>query len=208
MQTGCVLPEKTNYEKMITGEPYNGADVELLGLQSVAQERMAAVEKVPAGDTDARQKVLQVLLGEMAGPSFIVPPFSVEYGVHIRLGKHVFINKGATFLDSGFITIGDNVAVGPNVQFLTVTHPVKPEDRFKAVPDQGEGQFFPFEVSCIAKPITIGAAAWIGAGVILMPGVSIGSGTVVGAGSIVTRSLPDRVVAVGSPARIIRSVDD
>lgn len=192
---------------MISSQPYNGADAELLGLQSVAQERMSAVEQVPAGDMDARQKALQVLLGEMDGPSFIVPPFSVEYGVHIRLGKFVFINKGATFLDSGYITIGDNVAVGPNVQFLTVTHPVKPEDRFRAIQGQEE-RLFPFEVSCIAKPITIGTAAWIGAGVILMPGVSIGRGTVVGAGSIVTRSLPDRVVAIGSPARVIRSVDD
>ncbi|MEP0522343.1 MAG: sugar O-acetyltransferase [Hyphomicrobiales bacterium] len=199
--------EKTNYQKMISGEPYNGADPVLLELQMVAQERMLAFQAALTGDMKIKQKALNVLFGSMNGSSLIIPPFSVEYGIHIHLGKHVFINKGATFLDSSDVTIGDHVAVGPNVQFLTVTHPVKPEERFKALPDSSDS-LLPFEVSCIAKPISLGAASWIGAGTILMPGVSIGCGTVVGAGSVVTRSLPDRVVAVGSPARIIRAVDD
>ena len=66
----------------------------------------------------------------------------------------------------------------------------------------------PFNVVNIAKPITVGKKCWIGAGAIIMPGVTIGDGTVVGAGSVVTKSLPERVVAVGNPARILRSVDD
>lgn len=198
--------EKTNYQKMISGEPYNGADPELFELQIAAQQRMSAFESAPFDDMSAKQQALLALLGSMDGPSFIVGPFSVEYGIHIHLGKHVFINKGATFLDAAPVTIGDHVAVGPNVQFLTVTHPLKPEERFKASPD-AQNEFLPFEVSCLAKPISLGTASWIGAGAILMPGVSIGNGTVVGAGSVVTKSLPDRVVAVGSPARIIRSLD-
>lgn len=198
------LLNKTNYEKMISGEPYNGMDPVLFEKQAVAQERMAALDRVPTSDMEARQETLRTVVGRMDGPCIIVPPFSVEYGIHIRLGKWVFVNKGATFLDSSFVTIGDHAAIGPNVQFLTVTHPVKPEERFK--PTSGN-EFPPFEVSCIAKPITLGRESWIGAGVILMPGVSVGEGTVVGAGSVVTKSLPDRVVAIGSPARIIRSVD-
>jgi maltose O-acetyltransferase len=47
---------------------------------------------------------------------------------------------------------------------------------------------------------------WLGGGVIVLPGVTIGEDTVVGAGAVVSRDLPAGVVAVGSPARVIRSV--
>jgi maltose O-acetyltransferase len=47
---------------------------------------------------------------------------------------------------------------------------------------------------------------WLGGGVIVCPGVSIGDDTVVGAGSVVTRDLPAGVLAVGNPARVIRSL--
>jgi maltose O-acetyltransferase len=45
---------------------------------------------------------------------------------------------------------------------------------------------------------------WLGGGVIVCPGVTIGENTVVGAGSVVTRDLPANVVAVGSPARVVK----
>jgi maltose O-acetyltransferase len=47
----------------------------------------------------------------------------------------------------------------------------------------------------------------LGGGVIVCPGVRIGDDTVVGAGAVVTRDLPAGVVAVGNPARVIRTVD-
>jgi maltose O-acetyltransferase len=49
---------------------------------------------------------------------------------------------------------------------------------------------------------------WLGGGAIVLADVTIGDDTVVGAGAVVTRDLPARVVAVGSPARIIRRLDD
>ncbi|MGB3684261.1 MAG: DapH/DapD/GlmU-related protein [Ornithinimicrobium sp.] len=57
-----------------------------------------------------------------------------------------------------------------------------------------------------AQPITIGDNVWLGGGVIVCPGVSIGADTVVGAGSVVSRDLPPGVLAVGSPARVIREL--
>jgi maltose O-acetyltransferase len=56
-----------------------------------------------------------------------------------------------------------------------------------------------------ARAITIGNNVWLGGGAIVCPGVSIGDNTVVGAGAVVTRNLPANVVAVGNPARVIRS---
>jgi len=45
---------------------------------------------------------------------------------------------------------------------------------------------------------------WLGGGVIVLPGVTIGSDTVVGAGAVVSRDLPAGVLAVGTPARVLR----
>lgn len=58
-----------------------------------------------------------------------------------------------------------------------------------------------------AEPIAIQDNVWLGGGVIVCPGVMIGENTVVGAGSVVTKDLPPNVVAVGSPARVVRPLD-
>ena len=57
-----------------------------------------------------------------------------------------------------------------------------------------------------AEPITVADNVWLGGGVIVCPGVTIGADTVVGAGSVVVRDLPAGVVAVGSPARVVRAL--
>ena len=53
-------------------------------------------------------------------------------------------------------------------------------------------------------PVIIGNNVWIGGGAIILPGVTIGNNVVIGAGSIVTKSIPDNVIAVGSPCRVVR----
>ena len=194
-----------NYRKMLAGEPHNGGDAYLLDLQAQASERKAALDAISSHDIEGRIGAMQALLGKMDGPCMIRPPFTVEYGIHLHFGAFVFINSGATFLDSNIISIGSQTMVGPNAQFITATHPIRPEDRFG--PPAGDRPI-PFSVVNIAMPISIGEKCWIGAGAIIMPGVTIGDGTVVGAGAVVTKSLPARVVAVGSPARVIKSVDD
>lgn len=78
------------------------------------------------------------------------------------------------------------------MQLLTPTHPVEPEPRRAK-----------WEA---AKPIVIGDNVWLGGGAIIMPGVTIGENSVIGAGAVVTKDIPANVVAVGNPARVIRSV--
>jgi maltose O-acetyltransferase len=80
------------------------------------------------------------------------------------------------------------------VQLLTPTHPLEPRPRR----DKLEA----------ARPITIGDNVWIGGGAIVCPGVTIGDNSVIGAGSVVTRDIPADVVALGSPARVVRSVHE
>lgn len=58
----------------------------------------------------------------------------------------------------------------------------------------------------LAGNITIGEASFLGVGVSVIPGCTIGKGTTIGAGATVTTDLPDNVVAVGTPAKPIRSL--
>ena len=97
-------------------------------------------------------------------------------------------------LDVVEITIGAACQVATCVQFLTATHPVDPEPRRLGWES--------------AEPITVGDNVWLGGGAILCPGVTIGDDTVVGAGAVVMRDLPAGVVAVGSPARVLREIGE
>ena len=58
------------------------------------------------------------------------------------------------------------------------------------------------------KDVHIGEGAWIGAGTVIVPGVTIGAGAVIGAGSVVTKDIPDDVVAVGNPCRVLRKIGE
>lgn len=57
-------------------------------------------------------------------------------------------------------------------------------------------------------PITIGDNCWIGADVTILSGVTIGSNTVIGAKSVVTKDIPDHVIAVGNPCRVMRAITE
>ena len=84
--------------------------------------------------------------------------------------------------------------IGPNVTIITGTHPIAPELR---------EQLLQFNM-----PVRIGRNCWLGAGSLILPGVTIGDNVVVGAGSVVTHDLPDNVVAVGNPCRVLRPVGE
>ena len=194
-----------NYEDMLAGHLYSGADPYLYDLKLKASAAKARLDAISNEDIPARIEAVKDLLAEGSGPAIVLSPFNIQYGRHVKLGSWTFVNYGATFLDANMITLGNFVAVAPNVQFITDTHPVRPEERF--LPPR-EGDTLPFRVGCSALPITVGDYAWIGAGAIILPGVTIGEGAVIGAGSVVTKDIAPRMIAVGNPARELRSVDD
>lgn len=180
-------------ERMLAGDLYIADDPEIGEQSAAALDLMAAYNATSVRQGPLRRQLLEQLLGGIGEGTEIRPPLHVDYGAHLRIGARCFANFGLVALDVAAITIGDDVQIGPNVQLLTPTHPVEPEPRREK-----------WEA---AQPIVIGDNVWLGGGAIVLPGVTIGDNTVVGAGSVVTRDLPADVVAVGNPARVVRTLD-
>ncbi len=119
---------------------------------------------------------------------------------NVRMGQHCsvqayssLIGYGAIDDATGRITIGDNVRIAPYVAMIATNHRF---DRWD-VPIRLQGHNF--------GPITIEDDVWIGAHVVVTAGVTIGHGAVIGAGSVVTHDIPPYGIAVGAPARVIKS---
>ena len=157
----------------------------LFELKALAAKAKARFDAISNEDISERVEAAKELFAKGSGPAVVLSPFNIQYGKHVKIGAWSFVNYGATFLDANMITLGDFMAVGPNVQFNTDTHPVRPEDQYQP---PTEGDTLPFKVVNYALPITVGDYAWIGAGAIILPGVTIGDGAVVAAGSVVTKS--------------------
>lgn len=116
----------------------------------------------------------------------------------VKIGDNVTfygMRPGNLGSEPWMISIGNNVYITAGFQFIT--HDGGTLILRKEVPD--------LEWSA---PISIGNDVYIGLRTMIMPGVIIGNRVIIGAGSIVTKSIPDNSVAVGAPARVIKSVDD
>lgn len=183
--------DRTQRDRMLAGDPYRADDPELVAEHGRAV-RLTEEYNATLADDPGRRRILGELLGSFGSDSVVRTPFRCDYGSNLHIGARTFVNFGLIALDAAAITIGDDVQLGPNVQLLTPTHPVDPDDRR----DRWEA----------AEPIVIGDNVWLGGGVIVLPGVTIGADTVIGAGAVVTSDLPAGVVAVGNPARIVREV--
>jgi acetyltransferase-like isoleucine patch superfamily enzyme len=108
----------------------------------------------------------------------------------VTIGSSVFVNNRCEI--NGETIIEDDVTIGPGVRFLSKTHEIGGE-AFRA------GNLH----HC---PIRVGRGAWIGGGAIILGNVTIGRGAVVGAGSVVIRDVPENSVAVGNPARVVKTL--
>ncbi|MFJ8697416.1 sugar O-acetyltransferase [Streptomyces roseolilacinus] len=181
-----------NKRRMLAGEWYLPDDPELAADTERRIALCAAYNALPPVLPQEGARILRELFGAVGEGVRIRPPFHCDFGYHVSVSDRTFVNFNAVFLDCAPITVGADVQIGPNVQLLTPTHELDPGRR-RAGWER-------------AAPITIGDNVWLGGGVVVCPGVTIGADTVVGAGSVVTRDLPAGVLAVGDPARVVRSL--
>ena len=132
-----------------------------------------------------RRRILELLLGGVGTDVWIEPPFFCDYGAHTYIGVQSFINANCVFLDSAEIRIGASVLIGPGVQLVTASHPLRASDRVVPVSDE-QAATTPYRTQ--ARPITIGDQVWLGAG------------------SLVTADVPPHCLAFGQPCRVQRDL--
>ena len=116
-----------------------------------------------------------------------------DRGGEITIGHHSAVNSFSVLYGHGGLHIGNNVIMATHLVMIPSAHIM--DDPNRPIAEQGETK----------RGITIEDNVWIGAGVTVLDGVTIGEGSVIGAGSVVTRSIPPRSVAVGVPAKVIRT---
>lgn len=183
---------KSEREKMISGELYDASDAELSKGRLNARKLLHRLNQSGPEQAELRMEVFKELFGGFSGYLGLEPPFYCDYGFNIHFGENTFLNFNCIFLDCAEIRIGSEVMFGPNVQLYTASHPLDADKR-------AEGPELAF-------PITIGDHCWLGGGVIVCPGVTIGERSVIGAGSVVTKDIPSGVFAAGNPCKVIKAI--
>ncbi|KAJ6145081.1 hypothetical protein N7470_008976 [Penicillium chermesinum] len=175
-----------DYEKMISGMLYDSFVPELVEGRLRARKLIKKYndylpdEATPESLARDREAMLAQLLG--------------YYGCNIIVGDGVYANFGLVVLDCAIVRIGDRTILGPNVHIYAATHPTSVKER-REIPDY-------------SKEVTIGDDCWIGGNSVIMPGVAIGNGVTVGACSVVTKDIPSYSVALGSPAKVVKTLDE
>lgn len=184
----------TVFEEMRQGRAYNIQDPdyqrEVHGEIDRARHLSYLINQTDPANRDRIVELeKQLLSAGMPEGSFLTPPFQIDCANRVFIGKNVFANHGLTVMSLGTITIDDGVMMGPEVALLTVNHEPKNIRVVKT------------------KEIHLKKNAWIGARAIILPGVTVGENAIVGSGAVVTKDVPDNAVVVGSPARVIKTIN-
>ncbi len=182
-------------DKLHTGELYLPMDDSIMKDQLKRIDRLYDFNATRPTELDKREEMLKEMFAEIGEGCYIEPPLHSNFGGgHVHFGKYVYANFNLTMVDDTHIYVGDYTMIGPNVTIASAGHPILPELREK-------GYQYNMQVH-------IGKNCWIGAGSVILPGITIGDNTVIGAGSVVTKDIPENVVAVGNPCRVLREIGE
>lgn len=185
----------TEKEKCAAGLLYNANyDQELIQERIRCKDLCQEYNGLKNSDIENRYRLLKSILGSLKENICIEPGFWCDYGYNIEVGENFYANHNLVILDCAKVKFGDNVFIGPNCSFYTAGHPLDARRR-------NEGLEY-------AHPVTIGDNVWLGGNVVVLPGVSVGNNSVIGAGSVVTKDIPENVVAVGNPCKVIKNIID
>lgn len=184
----------TEREKCDAGLLYDTTTAERAEAHHRCADLCYAYNHTRPSDLARREALLRQIFGKLGNNPYVEPTLFCGFGFNIEAGDNFFVNNNCVFLDPGKITFGHNVFIAPQCGFYTALHPLDVERRNAKLE--------------AAYPITVGDNVWFGGGVRVLPGVTIGSNTVIGAGSVVTRDIPDGVLAMGNPCRVVRPITD
>lgn len=158
------------------------------------KKKLTTYNQTTIDEFDKRKELLKELLGKAGEDSYIEPPFFCDYGKNIQVGAHFYANYGCVMVDTGTITIGNHVLLGPGVHIYCASHPLDASLRASGME--------------YIEDVVIKDHVWIGGNTTINPGVVIGEGTVIGSGSVVTHDIPANVVAAGNPCRVLRKIKE
>lgn len=185
----------TEKEKCAQGLLYNANyDQELIDERVKCKDLCHEYNQTKNSDTEKRTELIKQIIKHSKEQFLIEQPFWCDYGYNIELGENFYANHNLVILDCAKVSFGDNVFVGPNCSFYTAGHPINATQRNKGLE--------------YAHPISVGNNVWFGGNVVVLPGVSIGNNSIIGAGSVVTKDIPDNVIAVGNPCKVLREITE
>lgn len=185
---------KSEFNKMMAGQWYNAMDYSMLKMRQENNKKTEAYSRITINTLSYKDKMAKAIVKEFGENANIIPPFTCDYGCNVKVGDNTVINHSGVFLDTNEINIGKHALIGPKSGLYGAIHPFDVEARNEGIEK--------------AKTINIDDGAWLGGKVTVVPGVSIGKHSVIGAGSVVTKDIPDDVVAVGNPCRVIRKITE
>ena len=185
---------KSEFDKMMAGQWYNAMDYSMLKMRQENNKKTEAYSRITINTLSYKDRMAKAIVKEFGENANIIPPFTCDYGCNVKVGDNTVINHSGVFLDTNEINIGKHALIGPKSGLYGAIHPFDVEARNEGIEK--------------AKTINIGDGAWLGGKVTVVPGVSIGKHSVIGAGSVVTKDIPDDVVAVGNPCRVIRKITE
>ena len=171
------------------------------------KSRFSSAVKIGRGSSIAWRRIRNVrgnslLIGEN---SIIHADISFEKaGGEIRIGNRCFIGRSHLVCYRSLV-IGDDVIMSWGVTIVDHdSHSINWQERRDDVVDWAKGQKNWKHVA--HAPVVVKDKAWIGFNVSILKGVTIGEGAVIGACSVVTRDIPQYSLAVGNPAKVVRSL--
>ena len=167
--------------------PYSTADIVIRSIWYLVQSTLFRWSHRPWHGFRAR--LLKLFGAEIAEPGKVVvfPTATIVFPRRLALAPRSMIGPRVVVYNLATIRLGRGANVSQNCHLCAGTH------------DHAR-----WSMPLVAKPIEIGANAWLGADVFVGPGVSIGELCVVGARSVVVKDLPARTVCAGNPCRVIK----
>lgn len=182
----------TDKENMLAQKLYMAGVGELATDNKKSRRLTRLFNNTTEEQQEYRTELLQQLFESVGEKVFIEPPFRCDYGCHITVGNNFYANFDCIIIDVAKVKIGNNVFFGPRVGVYTAGHPIDPDVRNTLLE--------------FGKEIKIGNNVWVGGNTVINPGVTIGNNVVIGSGSIVTKDIPDNVIAVGNPCKVLRAI--
>lgn len=184
----------TNKENMIAGKLYMAGGEELAKDSKRSRILTRLFNNTTEEQLEYRAELLKQLFESTGESLYVEPPFRCDYGSNITVGNNFYANFDCIILDVAKVTIGENVFFAPRVGVFTAGHPIDAGVRNTLLE--------------FGTPITIGNNVWVGANAVINPGVNIGNNVIIGSGSVVTKDIPDNVIAVGNPCRVLREITE